>query len=186
MTKIRHATRMALLLGLLLTATAQAQSPGQEAPDFTLMDKSGAVVHLSDFRGQPVVLNAWATWCPFCIEEIPLFQRAHDDINSGDEQVVFLLVNLAERFDQAQSYIDDVVATSLRTAYDATPEAQAAHSGIEFDSTQTVLTRNYRLRGMPTTYFIDADGVIQSVRIGPIGQSELVEHLAGIGVDWQP
>ena len=186
MTMTDLATRIAtLLIAMTLAATVQAQTPGQPATDFTLVDKSGAVVRLSDFLGQPVVLNAWATWCAFCIEEIPLFQQAHDDINAGDEQVVFLLVNLAENFEQARSFIDDEVGTTLRTAYDPTPDLRAANPDVVFDRTQNLLTRTYRVRGMPTSFFIDAAGVIQSVRIGPLSAVELAQHLAGVGVDWQ-
>jgi thiol-disulfide isomerase/thioredoxin len=186
MERLFRATRpAALLLTLTLIAAAQAQAPGQAATDFTLVDKSGAVVRLSDFAGTPIVLNAWATWCAFCIEEIPLFQQAHDDINASSEQVVFLLVNLAENFDQARDFIDNEVGTTLRTAYDPTAAIRADHDGVEFDTTRNLLTRTYRVRGMPTTFFIDAEGVIQSLRIGPLSEGELAEHLAGVGVEWQ-
>lgn len=186
MERLRRATRTAaLLLTLTLIAAAQAQAPGQAATDFTLIDRSGEVIRLSDFAGTPIVLNAWATWCAFCIEEMPLFQRAHDAVNADGERVAFLLVNLSENFDQAVAFLDEEVGITLRTLYDATTDQRAAHDGVTFDTTRNVLTRTYRVRGMPTTYFIDADGVIQSLRIGPLSEGELAEHLAGVGVEWQ-
>ena len=174
------------LVLLALAPAALAQAPGDAAADFTLVDKNGAIIHLSDFLGTPVIVNSWATWCPFCIEEIPLFQDAHNGVNSDGEQVVFLLVNLDENFDVATAYIDTQVSTTLRTVYDATAEIKAENDGVEFDTTQNVLTRLYRVRGMPTTFFINGDGIIESVKIGPLSQGELATHLAGLGVAWQP
>lgn len=175
---------LALLLTLSFTNGALAQAPGSPAPPFTLVDGDGQVVRLEDFEGTPLVLNAWATWCPFCIEEIPLFQRASDDVNSGGTVVSFLLVNLAEPFEPAKRFIDEEVGTTLRTAYDAS-DAQREQFDVVFDETQQLLSRDYRVRGMPTTFFIDADGIIQAVKIGPISEGELADRLADLGVEWR-
>ncbi len=62
-----------------------------------------------------------------------------------------------------------------------------AQVGVELDSTADVLTRKYRVRGMPTTFLIDAEGVIQFAKIGPLlGNDELAGHLTKIGVNWEP
>lgn len=176
---------LTLLLALPPLAHAQAARPGEPAPDFTLVDDDGAVVRLSDFRGRPVVVNAWATWCPFCIDEIPEFQRAHDALAPlGEQAPVFLLVNLDEPFEPAHAFLRDEVDTTLTGLYDATEAQRADHPGVTFDRTRELLTRTYRTRGMPTTFFIDAEGVLQRIKVGPVlSQAELAELLAAIGVD---
>lgn len=173
-----------LLLILLMTTLASAVSPGKPAPDFTLVDENGQVIKLSDFQGSPVVLNAWATWCPFCIEEIPLFQQAHDAVSSAGGEVAFLLVNLAEPFEMARDFLEQEVGTTLTSVYDASTEQKQQFADIDFDTTRNVLNKVYRVRGMPTTFFIDAEGVVASVKIGPLTAGELTDHLAGIGVEW--
>ncbi len=188
---MRRILKLVLLSVLLITpltvvSLTAAQRPGDVAPDFALLDANGQVVHLSDFRGTPVVMNAWATWCPFCIEELPLFQAAHDGLNQDTVQVMILLVNLDEPFDTASRFLTEEVGTTVPALFDGTEEMRAA-AGEELDTTRKLLTSTYRVRGMPTTFFIDADGVIQMVKIGPIlGLGELAGLLAEIGVEWQP
>ncbi len=176
---------LVLALALGLAASAAAQAPGEPAPDFTLVDAHGEILRLSDFRGTPVVLNAWATWCPFCIDEIPIFEQANADLNAPPRTpaVAFLLVNLDEPFEPARRFLVDGLDSSLTGAYDPSPEHRARHEGTEFSATRQLLTRTYRVRGMPTTFFIDADGVVQRVKVGPIlSRAELDALLASIGV----
>ncbi len=175
-----------LLLASLLAGAAWAQRPGQQAPDFTLVDQDGQVVTLRDFAGKPVVLNAWATWCAFCIEEIPLFQQVHDAVNLDETRVTFLLVNLAEDFGVASSFLSEEVDTTLRSLFDPSQQQKERFADVDFDSTRNLLTRTYRVRGMPTSFFIGADGSISSVKIGPLTAGELASHLAGLGVEWSP
>jgi len=176
--------RLMFVLSVLLATAAFAMRPGDAAPDFALLDANGHMVHLSDFRGTPVVLNAWATWCPFCVEEIPLFQTAHDTINA--DRVTFLLVNLDEPFDTASRFLSEEVGSTLPALFDGTDEMRA-QIGAELDRTREVLTRVYKVRGMPTTFFIDAEGIIQSVQIGPLlSANQLAGQLKKIGVEWQP
>ena len=175
-----------LLLAATLAGLVQAQNPGQQAPDFTLVDRSGQVVSLSDFVGTPVVLNAWATWCPFCIEEIPLFQQAHDEVNVDGNEVVFLLVNLAEDFDLAATFLEEEVGTTLVSLFDPNRSQKEQFADVDFASTRNLLNKTYRVRGMPTTFFIGDDGLIDSVKIGPITRGELSSRLDALGVEWTP
>lgn len=180
--------RRSILLPFLLTAAvfAQgivAQGVGDAAPEFTLVDRSGEPVRLSDFQGTPLVLNIWATWCPPCREELPLFQEAHDTLSETEEAVAFLLLNAGEGAEKAEAYLDEVGVT-LPAALDATREERAAFEG-GLDETTDVL-RRYRARGMPTTFFIDTSGTIQFVRQGLLSAADLADDLATIGVDWQP
>src|SRR5690625_3213867 len=65
---------------------------GDTAPNFTLETLDGEEVKLSDYRGQKVLLNFWATWCPPCRAEMPDMQKYHEE----DDDAVILAVNLTE------------------------------------------------------------------------------------------
>ncbi len=175
---------LALLVALLVSVTL-AQQPGDVAPDFTLVDRDGNVVTLGDFAGTPVVLNMWATWCPPCREELPLFTHVDDDLAADDVPLTFLLVNSNEAQEDAAAFLaeEDV---DLPAVFDATREQrQALADDVDLDRTIDVL-RRYRVRGMPTTFFIDADGVIQQVAVGMVTPQAMTASLSSIGVAWRP
>ena len=141
---------------------------GQPAPDFALANARDPerVVRLSDFRGTPVVLNWYASWCGPCRREIPDFQKAY---NALDGEVVFIGVNLQEDPERAVGLLDVFVA-KYPALLDVDGEV-AAH---------------YRLLGMPHTFFIDADGIVRASGAGLIIEEVLVEELARIGVEYTP
>lgn len=115
-----------------------------EAPDFTMLDGEGNEVTLSSLRGKPVVLNFWATWCPFCVEEMPHFQKLYEEM--GDE-VQFVMLNATDGRRETQEKAKDWIAKSGYTFpvyYDTTQEAFAS----------------YGLSGLPATFFIDAEGIL--------------------------
>ena len=122
---------------------------GSLAPDFLLENVAGTESRLSDFRGQPVVLNFWATWCIPCRQEMSQFVQAYDEYK--DEGLVIVGLNMQEGR--------------------AVIEPFAEERGIEFPlliDRDGEVGDEYRLLGLPTTYFIDSDGVIQSVFTGPL------------------
>ncbi len=122
--------------------------PGDLAPDFLLEGLDGNDVQLSKFRGQPVVINFWATWCRPCREEMPNLVKAYDQYRS--QGLVILGVDLQE----GKSLI----------------EPFARDFGIDYpiaiDRIGSV-GDEYRLLGLPTTYFVDRSGVIKSEYTGP-------------------
>ena len=87
---------------------ASASQEPVDAPDFTVYDREGNPVRLSDYAGKPVVLNFWASWCPPCKSEMPDFHAAYEEL--GD-QVQFLMVNATdgsrETVDTAASFIQE-------------------------------------------------------------------------------
>lgn len=145
-----------------------APEVGKLAPDFALANARDPerIVRLSDFRGTPVVLNWYASWCGPCKREIPDFQKAYEAL---DGEVVFLGVNLQEDAAQAAGLLDVFVAK-----YPALLD------------TEGEIAVHYRIQGMPTTFFIDADGIVRSMGAGLIVEEVLVEELARIGVTYEP
>jgi len=147
----------------------QAQAAPQAgflAPDFTLGTLSGETITLSDLRGHPILLNWWASWCLPCRAEMPAMQRVYDHYR--DDGFIVLAVNatLQDSRAAAQSFVDEFGFTYPIL--------------LDLDGSVASL---YRLRAFPSSYFIDAEGVISEVVIGgPMDEALLatrVEQLLG-------
>ncbi len=143
-----------------LAQTQPAVEPGRYAPDFALTDLNGETVRLSDWRGQVVLLNFWASWCVPCRQEMPLLQATHEAY-AGDGLVV-LAVNMGEERRRVEGFAADLAVTFPVLA----------------DEETTVGTL-YRVRGAPTTYFIDREGVIRQRYVGPLTSGMLAAILRG-------
>ena len=139
---------------------------GRPAPDFALVDArdSAAIVKLSDFRGKAVVLNWYASWCGPCRREIPDFEQAQQ-ILAGE--VVFVGVNYLESSSRAVAMLDE---------FGGTYPAVLDSSGVVSD--------HYRITFMPTTFFIDRDGILRSVKTGQVSPDDLTRHLERVGVTY--
>jgi peroxiredoxin len=133
------------------------------APDFLLEDTGGNEVRLSDYRGRPVVLNFWATWCRPCRKEMPQLVAASE--RYGDEGLVVIGLNLQEGRSIIEPFAQDY--------------------GVDFPiliDRDGEVGDEYRLLGLPTTYFIDKSGVIRSIFTGPLqGESDGVNVAGAIG-----
>ena len=127
------------------------------APDFTVYDLEGNAYKLSDFRGKPVVLNFWASWCGPCKQEMPDFNTAYSELG---EDIHFLMVNLTdgsqETTDSASSFIAGTDYT-FPVYYDTSSEAAIT----------------YGVYSIPTTYFIDAEGYAIAQATGAINADTL-------------
>ena len=138
-----------------------APAIGHPAPDFTLSTPDGQPWVLSDLRGKPVVLNFWATWCGPCRAEMPELQRLHERLASAG--VTVLGINQSE-----------------------TPQAIANYQqalGVDFPTVidqRLGVSRQYLVNSIPTTFFIDREGVIRSMFIGPMTDAVLAQNLRSI------
>ena len=126
-----------------------APREGFLAPDFMLQDVQGNNVRLSDLRGKPVLINMWASWCPPCQAEMPAIQAVYD--RYAVQGFTVLAINTTYQ---------DERSTALKFA-----GSHKLSFPILFDLDGSV-ARSYQVRAMPTSFFIDKNGVIQRVVIG--------------------
>ena len=141
-------------------ALPPAPAVGHPAPDFTLTTAAGETFKLSELRGTPVVLNFWATWCPPCRAELPELQAASQRLAG---QVAIVGVNQAETPAEVQAF-----AEKLGLSFT-----------IPLDQSADV-SRLYRVRSLPTTFFIDRSGIIRQMQIGPVTEATLAQLLKTI------
>ena len=141
------------------TTSGAIPSPRQgfAAPDFTLELLNGGDVTLSDLRGSVVIVNLWASWCPPCRAEMPALQRVFEANHARGLEM--LAVNTA--FQDNQASAQEFVRQHALTF------------PVPLDRTGGV-AHLYQLRAMPTTFFIDRNGVIRQVIIGgPMSEATL-------------
>lgn len=152
---------MALGVALLVIAllgygiVLEGRGPLDEgpAPDFSLETFDAQTVRLADYRGSPVVINFWSSWCIPCRTEMPLLEstwrRYGNDIH-------FVGVAYVDTEDAARTFLDE---------YDVTYP-----NGLDLG---TRISDAYRIKGVPETYFIDREGQVVGVKIGPLTEAEL-------------
>ncbi len=133
------------------------------APGFELESLSGELVRLEDFRGRHVLLNFWATWCGPCRLEMPAFQDRFNE-HVGDLQIV--AVNFDEPQHEVQNFVDELGLT-FEILLDPGAEIQ----------------RLYQVRGYPTSYFVDAEGIIRVIHIGLMTEGQLDDYLTELGLN---
>lgn len=133
--------------------------PGDRPPSFRLSGLDGREHALEDYRGRPLVLNFWGTFCPPCREEMPALQRQYEKWKDRGLQVVG--INLSEDRLRVQNFI--------------------RQAGVRFPILLDVDRRTERafgLREYPTTYFIDSEGVIRDIVVGgPLTEEAIAERV---------
>lgn len=140
-----------------LASLSTAPEAGSLAPNFRLQTADGELMELADLRGTPVFINFWASWCFFCLTEMPAIQRVSEEY--GDE-VIMLGVNVSDTPEDIAIY--------------------ARNNGIHYPmpmDTERIVVRAYEVRDMPTSVFIDEHGVVSSVVHGVIVPDQMREHI---------
>ena len=144
---------------------------GEEAPELVTFDTSGNLVRLSDFRGQPVWLNFWGSWCPPCRAEFPDLQAAYEELNP--KGLVMLGVAVGEDPLVAQDYADRVGGT-----FPVLADPQFIAAVLPEDEYEDVrkLVTSYTINNYPTHIFIDRNGIVQSVILSPMSFDNAMEY----------
>jgi peroxiredoxin len=133
----------------LTSGETSAPQVGFAAPDFTLNTPAGESLTLSEFRGQAVLINLWATWCPPCRAEMPTIEKIYQEYK--DQGLAVLAINT--------TYQDDPFAIMPFV------EEHSLTFPILLDETGEV-SNAYQLRSLPSSYFIGRNGIIKQVVIG--------------------
>ena len=154
--------------GASLTASAAPvglPEIGRQAPDFTLTDLEGRAVRLSDLRGKAVLINFWATWCPPCREEMPQIEAFY---TAYRDQVEVLGIAVGESPEQVRAFL-----------------AEHPYSWRFMADTAMSVTDQYRVFAIPTSYFIDAQGIVRGSFMGAMTADQIraFARQAGVGVD---
>jgi cytochrome c biogenesis protein CcmG/thiol:disulfide interchange protein DsbE len=133
-----------------------ALTAGQSAPDFTLKTIDGDSVTLSDLRGQPVIINFWASWCYPCRLEMPELERTYQAHQAEGLTVLGINVTTQDTLAEAWAFVAEF-APSFPILLDETGD----------------VTTGYGVRGIPTSVFVDRAGVVNHVQLGALNGSQL-------------
>ncbi len=146
-----------LLAGCSAGSESTGTQVGERAPDFQLQSLNGQTISLSDLRGEPVLLNFWATWCGPCVSEMPHLEQIYQEwSNKG---LVLWTIDIGESSSQAQGFMQ-YYNLSLPVLLD----------------TQQRVAQKYSIMGIPSTFFIDKDGIIQGKKVGAFLSEEEIEQ----------
>jgi len=132
---------------------SKAAKVGQPAPDFTLKTVDGQQVSLSQFKGKPVIINFWATWCPPCRLEMPALEEISKQ--AADKGFVLLAVNQEEDAATVKSFL-------TQNHYDYL-------SVLDRDGS---VSTKYQVSGIPTSIFVDANGIVREMHTGTLPDAQ--------------
>ena len=136
---------------------------GLPLSDFELESLNGSPLQLSQYLGYPVVVNFWGTWCPPCVQEMPLLEEVYAQ---KKPDLVILGVNEQDSSAEAQQFVADF----------------NINFPILIDEDGRVADQ-YQVRGFPTTFFVDAEGVLRAQHIGGMDEVLFLGYLTEIGID---
>jgi len=138
-------------------SSAQGVEVGNLAPDFQLQNLDGQTVSLGNLQGKPVLINFWATWCPSCVSEMPYIQEIYEEWS--DAELVVLAINIGESSSKVEEFMQNHNLSFT----------------VLLDTKQDV-AQKYNFQYIPTTFFIDKDGIIQEKVIGPFQNKAQIEN----------
>jgi peroxiredoxin len=142
---------VSFLAGLAVYQELQNPGPtlqGSVAPEFELKNADGEIVRLSDFKGNLVFLNFWATWCEPCIRELPAMMVMNETF--AGRPFKMLGISVDTNWDDVRSYLDEH-GFELSTVLDPGQRVK----------------QDYRVTGFPETFLIDSNGTVLKKYIGP-------------------
>jgi peroxiredoxin len=145
------------------TSEGPSAAADRAAPDFLLPQLDGETLRLSDLQGRPVIVNFWATWCPTCRRETPGLIELYEQYQA--DGLVMLGINLRENEGAVADFVEDF-GISYPVVFDRSGEVA---------STWRIGGPN---QGVPSTYFIDPDGVIRKVVFGLVTEKLAAEGLS--------
>ena len=176
-------TRSFLILGILATlalvavacgnAADDSGSDADSAPDFELTlyanaeHEAGDTIKLSQFDGQPVVLNFWFPSCPPCVAEMPDFEKAYQKHKGDGLKMIGVQLLGLDTAEDGQKFVQD-----LNVNYMLGPDRQGDSSGE--------ILKNYQIQGFPTTIFIDKDHNVVRTWSGALNLEKLEELIQEI------
>jgi peroxiredoxin len=144
----------------LIGPTTKTVQAGDIAPDFQLSTLDGRTIKLSDLKGQPVLVNFWATWCGPCKEEMPMIVDAYSAHQADGLCVLAIDTTAFDNVQDVQKFV-----TNYQMTFD-----------VLLDTDDSVGT-GWNTLGLPSSYFIDKTGKVVSVRIGQMTADELQSSL---------
>lgn len=139
---------------------------GEPAPTFRLPAQDGRVVDLAELKGEPVILNFWATWCGPCRVEMPELQAAYEQYQDEGLHLIGVEVASSGSAEESAAFLDEV--------------------GVTFPTyrdTDNAMEDAYLKRpALPTTVFIDREGIVRYVQLGPVTNELIQEQLDALGL----
>lgn len=159
----RHALMVTLVMAAAVwwggaAALSHWDTQGAQLPALSLGRLDAGEKSLAEFAGRPLVLNLWATWCPPCLREMPALQRAQQQYPG----VHFVFANQGESRDKVQRFL--------------------ALKGLSLDNVLLdeggALPRHFQQRGLPSTFFFDADGTLVEARTGELSDASIAQRMA--------
>ncbi len=135
-----------------------APYPDYVAPDFTLPQLTGSSLSLSDFRGKPTLIHFWASWCAPCRQALATLQSTY---NTYGDTIGLVAINVKEPADTAAAFVTE---TGLTFPVVLDPAGQVSDAA-------------YQIRGIPTTIFVDANGVVTARHVGPLTEVTIEQYL---------
>jgi cytochrome c biogenesis protein CcmG/thiol:disulfide interchange protein DsbE len=149
-----------LTLGLLIASCAgkTSQNPwiDKPAPDFRLPSLDGQAISLTDFKGKPVLINFWATWCGPCRGEMPFIQQVYEEWQGRG--LILLAINIGETPSQVAEFM----------------QSQGLSFPVLVD-TEGKVAEKYNIQYIPSTFFIARDGIIQNMKVGAFQSKAEIE-----------
>ncbi|MFC1928193.1 TlpA family protein disulfide reductase [Chloroflexota bacterium] len=159
-------TSVIAILVLLLAGCSAGSEPsapsvareGGQTPGFQLQNLEGQTISLSKFQGRPVLINFWAVWCPPCRAEMPHLQQIYEEWSG--KGLVLLTINMGDSPSQVKEFL----------------QSNKLSLPVLFDTKGDVANK-YNIVAIPTSFFIDKDGIIQEKVVGAFPNKSTIEDL---------